>query len=201
MPGEAVAASLGGHASETDGAVIIRSLENPEHFEVVYDRHVMAIHRYASRRVGTTLADDVAAETFLRAFRARARYDPAADSALPWLYGIATNVLHTHRRREKTQYRAWERTGADPVVAADHAEGVVLQVAAGERARQLNGALARLTQKERDVVLLVTWAELSYEQAAESLGIPVGTVRSRLNRARGRLRDILNRFDLSEDLG
>lgn len=78
---------------------------------------------------------------------------------------------------------------------------MVLQVAAGERARQLSGALARLTQKERDVVLLVTWAELSYEQAAESLGIPVGTVRSRLNRARGRLRDILNRFDLSEDLG
>jgi RNA polymerase sigma factor (sigma-70 family) len=190
---------LGQEGGEDDAAVMARSLGDPEHFETIYDRHAAAIHRYAARRVGTATADDVAAEVFLLAFRMRARYDPAAPSALPWLYGIATNVLHRHRRKEKAQYRAWARTGADPTAAGDHAESVVLQVAASERARQLSGALARLTQKERDVVLLTAWGELSYEQVAEALRIPVGTVRSRLNRARGRLRNVLKQLDRSED--
>ncbi|MET8980091.1 RNA polymerase sigma factor [Streptomyces sp. NPDC004539] len=202
MPADAVRADLGEPDAGTDAEIIVRSVEEPERFEVIYERHMAAIHRYVSRRIGPVLADDLAAETFLLAFRARHRFDPGTAGpagALPWLYGIATNVLHGHRRREKAQYRAWERTGVDPVVAEDHAEGVVLQVAAGQRARRIGGVLARLTQKERDVLLLTVWEELSYEQTAEALRIPVGTVRSRLNRARGRLRDALTQLAPFED--
>lgn len=193
-------ADLSRPADETDASVIARSVEDPEHFEVLYDRYVRAIHRYASRRVGSDYADDVAAETFLLAFRARARYDLAARNALPWLYGIATNVLHSHRRKEQAQYRLWERTGVDPLVVEDHADGVVRQVTAPDRARRVSGVLARLSHKERDVLLLVAWGELSHEEVAEALRIPMGTVRSRLHRARGRLREVLNQPELSEDL-
>ena len=185
---------------EPDAVVIAGSVSDPTRFEAIYDRYAATIHRYAARRIGVSLADDVAAETFLQAFRLRRRFDRAATSALPWLYGIATNLIRRHRRRETAQYRAWARTGADPTTVTDHADRVVLQVAATQRARAVHAALARLTAKERDVVLLVAWCELSYEQVAQSLGIPVGTVRSRLNRARGRLEAALTGLDRREEL-
>lgn len=149
------------------------------------------MHRYLARRVGTGLADDLTAETFLVAFRTRHRYDPAAARALPWLYGIATNLLHRHRRTERAQYRSWARTGADPTFSEGHADAVVSRVAAAVTAQKLAGALARLTTRERDVVLLVVWGALTYDEAATALDVPVGTVRSRLNRARKRLREAL----------
>ena len=197
MSGSAVvtAEAAAGFAAEPDAVVIASSVGDPYRFEAIYDRYAATIHRYVARRIGSGLADDVAAETFLQAFRLRGRFDPGAVSALPWLYGIATNLMRRYRRRETAQYRAWARTGADPTVATDHADRVVLRVAAGQRVRALHAALARLTSKERDVVLLVVWGGLSYEQVAESLRIPVGTVRSRLNRARGRLHAALADLD------
>lgn len=176
---------------ESDAAIVARSRTDPERFGELYDRYADDVHRYLSRRIGAALADDLTAETFLAAFRSRHRYDPAAERALPWLYGIATNLLRRHARTERTQYRAWERTGADPTVAENHADAVVAGVAAEATVRQLAGALARLTARERDVVLLVVWESLTYEETAAALGVPVGTVRSRLNRARRRLRDAL----------
>ena len=177
---------------DADAVAIAASMTDPQRFGEVYDRRGAAVHRYLSRRVGTTIADDLTAETFLVAFRGRHRFDASASSALPWLYGIATNLLRRHRRTESAQYRAMERTGADPVLADNHADQVADQVTASAAARAVSGVLASLSAKERDTLLLFAWGQLSYEDIAAALSIPVGTVRSRLNRARRRLRDGLD---------
>ncbi|MBV8932264.1 MAG: RNA polymerase sigma factor [Kutzneria sp.] len=176
-----------------DAAVtaIGESLSDPERFGEVYDLHATAVHRYLSRRAGAALADDLTAETFLAAFRGRRRFDLTARTALPWLYGIATNLVRRHRRAEVAQYRAMARTGVDPVFADNHADLVADRVVAVATGTRLSGALARLTAKERDTLLLFAWGELNYDDIAAALHIPVGTVRSRLNRARRRLRATL----------
>jgi RNA polymerase sigma factor (sigma-70 family) len=174
-----------------DAALVVQSLTEPNLFGEIYQRHVDRIHRYLSRRIGTALADDLAAETFLAAFRSRHSFDPATGDVLPWLFGIATNLLRRHRRHERAQYRTWERVGVDPVVAHSHDQAVTDRVAAASLVPRLAGVLARLTAKERDVLLLVVWAGLTYEQTAAACAVPIGTVRSRLNRARRRLRAAL----------
>jgi RNA polymerase sigma-70 factor (ECF subfamily) len=177
-----------------DSTVISESLTAPERFGEIYDRHADAIHRYLARRAGTAVADDLASETFLAAFRLRGRYDLGRQDARPWLYGIATNLVHRHQRSERAAYRALARSGTDPLDTADHAEAVAAQVTATARVRDIAGLLAKLTAKERDVLLLAAWAELSYDEIAGALRIPVGTVRSRLNRARRRLQSALDRY-------
>ena len=170
-----------------DSEVISRSREEPELFALLFLRHAAALGRYVCRRLGPELADDIVAETFLAAFRQRCGYDLARSDALPWLHGIAANLIRRHYREEKRKLRALERTGVDPVAesAADVAEASL----AGEAAsRAVAAALAALSPEHRDVVLLVTWAELTYDEVAVALGIPEGTVRSRMNRARTRLR-------------
>lgn len=176
----------------SDAAVIDAARAEPDRFAEIYDRHAVTVHRYLARRIGASFADDLASETFLVAFRLRGRYDLNHESALPWLYGIATNLLRRHRRTERANYRLLARTGRDPLEDLDHAEAVVLRVAAEMRGRAVAAALARLTTRERDVLLLFAWAGLAYEDIATALDIPIGTVRSRLNRARGRLRDVLD---------
>lgn len=173
-----------------DGAIIALSLQDPEQFATVFRRHAPDIHRYVVRRLGSTAAEDVVAETFLTAFRLRARYRPDRPDARPWLYGIATNLIGRHRRVEVRQYYALARTGLDPVTEpfTDRADA---RVSAGAENRRLAAALAKLPAGHRDALLLVAWGDLSYEQAAVALGVPVGTVRSRLSRARGRLRQAL----------
>jgi RNA polymerase sigma-70 factor (ECF subfamily) len=167
-----------------------RSVADPEQFAVVFRRHAPDIHRYVVRRLGPGAADDVVAETFLTAFRLRSRYQPDRPDARPWLYGIATNLIGRHRRAEVRQYRALARTGLDPVTEsfADRADE---RVSAGRESRRLAAALAGLPAGHRNALLLVAWGDLSYEEAALALGVPVGTVRSRLSRARGKLRRAL----------
>jgi RNA polymerase sigma-70 factor (ECF subfamily) len=177
-----------------DAALIERSWHEPEAFAALYDRHAAPIHRFAGRRLGGQLADDVVAETFLAAFRRRNRYDLRRADARPWLYGIAANVIGKHRRAEVRMHRAWARTGADPVTEG-HADLVDSQVAAAAVQRDLAAALAALPAGDRDVLLLIAWADLSYEETAAALGIPVGTVRSRLNRARRKVREALGGQD------
>jgi RNA polymerase sigma-70 factor (ECF subfamily) len=175
-----------------DGVVISESLATPERFGEIYDRHATAIQHYLARRVGTVVADDLASETFLSAFRVRGRYDQSRDDARPWLFGIATNLAHRHQRTERANYRALARSGIDPLDVGDHAESVASQVTASAQVKDIAEVLAHLTAKERDVLLLFAWAELSYEEIAGALEIPVGTVRSRLNRARQRLQSTLD---------
>ncbi|MFC5214844.1 RNA polymerase sigma factor [Streptomyces coerulescens] len=170
-----------------DAEVVAGSLEQPELFARLYDRYAPDIHRYAARRLGETAADDITADTFLTAFRIRARYDRTRPSARPWLYGIAANLIGKQRRAEVRALRALARTGHDPV-AASWVEDTDSRVAAQG---PLADALASLSAGDRHVLLLVAWADLTYQEVAEALDLPVGTVRSRLNRARRKVRTAL----------
>lgn len=166
-----------------DADLIRRSIDHPEQFAGLFDRYVEQIHRYVARRLGVQAADDIVAETFLTAFRCRAAYDHARPLARPWLYGIATNLIARHRRDEERFLRALSRTGVEPL-PEPMADAVIGRVAAQEEDRRLAGALTGLSKGDRDVLLLVAVGELAYEEVSEALGIPVGTVRSRLHRAR-----------------
>jgi RNA polymerase sigma factor (sigma-70 family) len=188
-------ASPGVGDAENDAAVIRRSRDEPEHFAVLFRRYAPEVQRYVRRRIGADAADDVVAETFLAAFRQRDGYDLKRENARPWLYGIATNLIGRYRRSEIQQYRMLARTGRDPVTEpfTDRVDAAVS--AAGTRG-QLAAALARLPAAHRDTLLLVVWGGLSYAEAAAALGVPTGTVRSRMNRARARLRRSLARAGL-----
>ena len=173
-----------------DAAVIEASRAEPDRFASLFDRHAPYIHRYLARRVGTQAADDLVAETFLVAFRKRTGYDPRFPDARPWLYGIATNLIAQHRREEARQFRLRQAAGPAPV-AHDWAERSVVNVTAQSVRVPLARALARLARPDRDVLLLVAWEQLSYDEVARALDIPVGTVRSRLHRARTKIREAL----------
>lgn len=177
-----------------DAELIRRTQDEPEAFAAVFDRHASALHRYVTRRLGTSPADDIVAETFLQAFQQRSRYDPSFTDARPWLYGIAANLIRRHHRVETRLYRALARTGVDEVTAT-YTDEVDARLFAAAVHRELAGALAKLSTGDRDVLLLVAWADLSYDEVATALGIPIGTVRSRLNRARRRTREALNGID------
>ncbi|GGO61852.1 RNA polymerase sigma factor [Nonomuraea cavernae] len=177
-----------------DADIIARSRDDPERFAALFTRHAPALKRYVVRRLGAEAAEDVVAETFVAAFRQRARYDLTRADARPWLYGIATNLIGRHRRGEIALYRALARTGVDPVTEP-FTDGVESRVAASGARAALAGALAKLPGGHRDALLLVTWGELSYEEAARSLGVAVGTIRSRVNRARAKLRRSLRDID------
>jgi RNA polymerase sigma-70 factor (ECF subfamily) len=158
-----------------------RSLVEPRAFELIFDRHFAPVHRYLHRRVGGDLADELAAQTFVVAFERRASCR-ASGSALPWLYGIATNLLRRRRRAEGRRLKAYARTGVDrSVTYEDEAVERVDDAALGP---QLARALAMMRPRERDALLLYALAELSYNEIALALDVPVGTVRSWLHRAR-----------------
>jgi RNA polymerase sigma factor (sigma-70 family) len=176
--------------SMDDAALIQQSLQHPEAFEQVYDRHATYIHRYVTRRLGADAADDVVADTFLDAFRHRRRYRFDRADARPWLYGIAANIIGKHRRSETRMLRALAKTGTD-LVAHSYGDGIEDRVVAAAVRQPLGRALAALSPKYREVLLLIAWADLSYEEAAEALGISIGTVRSRLHRARKKVREAL----------
>jgi RNA polymerase sigma-70 factor (ECF subfamily) len=185
------------HPHESDGALMRQSVERPECFAPLFDRHAPAIHRYLARRIGGQ-ADDLLAETFLIAFRRRASYQEQHVDVRPWLYGIATNVLHRHVRQEERRYRTMARMAAANDIAPGDDEAVDRLDALSLR-RQLAAALAKLKRGDRDVLLLTAWAEMSYAEIAAVLAIPVGTVRSRLNRARRLTRDALSPTWITED--
>jgi|HubBroStandDraft_3_1064219.scaffolds.fasta_scaffold141246_1 RNA polymerase sigma factor (sigma-70 family) len=173
-----------------DAAVIEASRTEPDRFASLFDRHAPHIHRYLARRVGPQAADDLVAETFLVAFGKRAGYDPRFRDARPWLYGIATNLVGQHRREEVRQFRLRLSAGPAPVQNDDSERAVVNLTAQSVRA-PLGQALGALAKADRDVLLLIAWEQLSYEEVARALGIPVGTVRSRLHRARKKIRKAL----------
>ena len=179
----------------SDALIIERSVRDPEEFALLFQRHSASIFRYVARRLGPDAADDVVADTFLQAFRHRSRYRSDYPDARPWLYGIATRLVGRHRRAEIRQYRALARTGID-VIAESFTDQVDTRVTASAATRQLASTLAALSPGYRDAILLVAWADLTYDEAAKALGVPVGTVRSRLSRARARLRAEITELDL-----
>ena len=170
----------------SDAQVIARALHDPAAFATIFDRHHDAIHGFLRRRLDAAIAEDLAAETFARALHGVARYEHDRADALPWLYGIAANLARRHRRTELRRLRAYARTGVDPL-ADDHGDAPARLDAAAAGPR-LAAALAALRPDDRDALLLLAWAELSYDEIAAALKVPVGTVRSRLHRARRVLR-------------
>ena len=177
--------------ARSDADVILGSLDDPSLFAVLFDRHAGVVFRFLIRRVGRDTADELLAETFRIAFEKRSTFDGQQPHARPWLYGIATNLVAKHRRTEARRLRATAR-----LVAAVPDEPVADAIAAAVDARQVWPAvvagIADLPGGERDALLLYVWEELSYDDIAVALGIPVGTVRSRLNRARSRLRELVH---------
>lgn len=151
-----------------------------EAFEELFELHFDDVYGYLARRVGADLGGDLASETFVRAFAARKRYDASRGEVRPWLLGIAHNLLRRHYRDEERRLRAHARLDVP-----------------GEELPQAEPRLARalldLSPAERDVLLLFAWADLGYEEISGALAVPVGTVRSRLHRARAHLRAALER--------
>ncbi|WP_062442721.1 RNA polymerase sigma factor [Herbidospora daliensis] len=175
-----------------DAELVAGFRRDPEAFTRVYDHYFRDVYRYVAGRLGESAADDVAAETFLTAFRLRARFEPERGALRPWLFGIATNLVARHRRKEARHYQALARTGAEPDTES-HETRVLASVAAGRLHADLVRALASLNRGERDVLLLVALAQLSHEEVAEALGISYGTVGSRLSRARTKLRKLIGK--------
>ena len=170
-----------------DTELIAASLVEPARFAELFDRHYPAVHRYLRRRVGPELADDLAAETFTLAFRQRHRYQPERPDIAAWLYGIAGNLLRQHARAEQRRLRAYARVVPDPA-GPDVGDGVAERVDATATARRAALAVADLPAEQREVLLLLAWTDLDCARIARALGVPPGTVRSRLHRARQRLR-------------
>lgn len=181
-----------------DLAVLAASRANPDRFVEIFDRYYPELHRYARSRLGAEVADDVASETFLVAFRRRAEFDPnvGAGQVRSWLYGIATNVVHRHRRTEDRRYRALARVPDEPDDPG-HDERVVVRLSAERIRGELAAALAALHERDRDVLMLMALGGLDHHEIAATLGIPYGTVCSRLNRARRKVRAALG-FDPTE---
>ena len=174
----------------TDAALIERSLGDPGCFAAIFDRHSAAIVRYACARVGRDLAEDVTAGTFLAAFSHRARYDLSRADARPWLYGIAVREIGKHRRAEAVQRRALAAVPAE-LLAGDFGDRCAERVTAEQLGPLLAAVIGGLPRRDRELLLLIAWGELSYADAAEALDMTVSALRSRLNRIRVRLRKAL----------
>ncbi|GAA4631652.1 RNA polymerase sigma factor [Actinoallomurus vinaceus] len=159
-------------------------------FAAIFEAYFPQIHRYIAMRLDADAAEDLAAETFAIAFRRWDSFDPDRGATRSWLFGIATNLIARHRRQEARAYRALERLGADPSRGV-HEDRVTDRISAGELRPRLAGALASLSPRLRDVLLLVILGELTYEEVAQALDVPYGTVCSRFNRARARVRKAL----------
>jgi RNA polymerase sigma factor (sigma-70 family) len=176
--------------TRSDAELIGRASRKPELFGVVFDRHFATIHRYLERRVGRDGADELAGEVFRIAFEQRRRFRPVHESALPWLYGLATNLLLKRWRGDARAARALARLQAASLNGDGELEAAEDRLSMAQTRTQLLEALAGLEPGDRDVVVLVAWEELTYEEVASALDIPLGTVRSRLNRARRAFREL-----------
>jgi RNA polymerase sigma-70 factor (ECF subfamily) len=157
-------------------------------FDEVFAAEFEPLHGYIRRRLGASAADDLTAETFAVAYRRWGDLDPARP-VRPWLYGIATNLIRHQWRKERRMLRAYARAGAEAPVAAD--DTAVDRLDARMERAPLAAALSELRREEREVLLLHAWAELTDAEIAESLSLPLGTVKSRLSRGRQQLRNRL----------
>jgi|SRR5260221_7811907 len=176
--------------AHSDAEVIGRSLSDPEAFGLIYDRHAATLLRFLGRRTGAKVAEGLVGELFRIAFERRKTFDGSRASALPWLYGIGSNLLLKHRRGEARRLRANARMAADE---ARDRRASARALDARLLLPRVADAIEALPDDEREALLLFAWEELPYQSVAEALGLPIGTVRSRLNRARARLRELIER--------
>jgi len=163
----------------SDARILSDSVSEPAMFSSLYERHLRAVASYVARRTGPELSEDLTAEVFVRAFRRRAVFRDDHGSALPWLSGIANNLIADYRRAERRRLETLQRLATTRTAPSETDVGAL--------APELVGELLRLPAADRDTLLLVVWGELSYAEAATALSVPIGTVRSRIARARQRL--------------
>jgi RNA polymerase sigma factor (sigma-70 family) len=173
-------------SSEPDASVLSRSIDQPDCFALLFDRHFAQVYRFLRRRLGDELAGELAAETFLQAFGSRRRFTGDEASVLAWLYGIAANLVRMNHRTEERRLRAYARAAA-ALSAYEPAIAVEDRLDAEALGPALALALAGLSPALREVLVLHAWAELSNEEIAEALGCSSAAVRTRLSRARSRL--------------
>lgn len=173
-----------------DAELVSASWTDPEAFAELFDRYSGMLYRYVVKRLGPEPAEDLVGETFLVAFSRRRSYDTGYSDARPWLFGILTKLVSRHHRGEAARYRAMQRAPLDGEVESP-ADRVAAGVTAQAARPELAAALAKLPAKDRDVLLLIAWGDLTYDEVARALDIPIGTVRSRLNRGRRKVRAAL----------
>jgi RNA polymerase sigma-70 factor (ECF subfamily) len=178
-----------GVSDAADERAVVGSVTDPAAFAEVFERHHEAVRRYLVRRLGGA-GDDLAAEVFVRAYAARSRFDPERGAVRPWLFGFAANVVRHHRRDERRRLASLARM--PPAAEADDSDLAATAATAADRA-VLVGALLRLSRTDRETLLLYVWGGLTYAEVATALGVPVGTVRSRISRARSRIRRELSK--------
>jgi RNA polymerase sigma-70 factor (ECF subfamily) len=174
----------------SDAELIEGSLRDPGRFAEIFDRHGGEILRYAHARLGPDLAEDITAETFLAAFRRRDSYDTSRADARPWLYGIAVRLIGKHRRAE-ARYRQMLLSVPSDRLTEDFGDRSAERVTAEGLRPRLVAVLGGLPRQDRELLLLIAWAGLTYEESAQVMGITVSAVRSRLNRIRVRTRAAL----------
>jgi RNA polymerase sigma factor (sigma-70 family) len=158
-------------------------------FDQVFEAEYRPLRGYLYRRLGSSEADELAAETFAIAYRRWDDLDPSRP-ARPWLYGIAANLLRHRWRKERRMLRAYARSGNEQTPAQSD-DASVERADAEAQMRSLAAALAELRSGEREVLLLHAWADMNDAEIAEALSLPIGTVKSRLHRARKRMRNRL----------
>ncbi len=176
------------HTEETDEA-LVEALHggSGDALTTLFDRYADAVYTYCFRRTASwSTAEDASATVFLEIWRGRSKVITSGGSALPWLYGVANNVCRNATRSSHRWTRARSRLPL-PQSEHDHADSVADRLDSERQMASVLAALAGLSQPEQDVLALVVWSALSYDAAATALGVPVGTVRSRLARARRRL--------------
>ncbi len=159
--------------------------DDADAFGLLFERHGPRIHGYVLRRTGDPqTAEDIVAVVFLEAWRQRSTVELRQHSALPWLYGVAANVLrHQHRSRRRHQ-TALDRLAHMPPRSPALVER---QAQAAQEAARVLEQVRALPRRERDVLVLSVWEGLSHAEIAVALGTTIGTVKSRLSRARARL--------------
>ena len=175
-----------GDTRRSDAEVITTSVDRPEAFGEIFSRHHTAIFGFVARRIGVMDAADVTANIFETAFRIRARYRPSQSNCLPWLQGIAVNILGDRlrkRRKDARIYVALPRE-LDP---EDLSDAVNARVVATDVASRVNRVLGDVSRKDRDTFLLYALESLTYGEISEILGVPIGTVGSRIHRVRTRI--------------
>lgn len=180
--------------SRSDSEVILGPLTAPDEFGAVFERYWDSLYRYFERRLGEDVAADLASEVFRIAFERRDSFKGEPGRGwLPWLYGIAANLVLKERRRFARHLKAMQRfeieTGQGNDSLADHVSGSLDAETTWARLRE---AILSLDETAREMLLLLAWEELSYRELAEAFDIPVGTVRSRIHRARAALRSHLD---------
>jgi RNA polymerase sigma-70 factor (ECF subfamily) len=176
----------------SDAELIARSFADPEQFAPIFERHYQSIFRFLVRRLGRETGARLASEVFTRAFESRHRFLPDSVSARPWLFGIANNLVRMEARGYRRRRTAYLRLPADEAedgrLQFDRVEERVDVASVSE---SLSKGLARLKPTDRETLLLYALGELTYQEVADAMGVPIGTVRSRLARVRVTLRELL----------